>query len=212
MNNTRTTDPDTAADLIDAARAIFARHGYHGASVRAITAAAGANLGAITYHFGSKRELYDRVVGSVVAPLAERVERACAEGGSVLARAGRVVEAYFDYLGANPDLPPLMMQELMLGGAPPAAVLGPMRRALAALTALIREGQASGEVRAGPTQVMSIFILSVPVHLSMVRGLLGSAGVDLSDPVLRDQVVAAARSFVESGLRGDGVGPGGEVR
>ena len=49
---------DTPAALIHAARPIFATHGFDGASVRAITTAAGANLGAITYHFGSKRDLY----------------------------------------------------------------------------------------------------------------------------------------------------------
>ncbi|HEX6306548.1 MAG TPA: TetR family transcriptional regulator [Longimicrobiales bacterium] len=208
---TKLAEADTAAALIDAARAIFATQGYHGASVRAITAAAGANLGAITYHFGSKRELYDHVVGSVVAPLAERVERACAGEGSVLERVGRVVEAYFDYLGANPDLPPLMMQELVLGGAPPAAVTIPMRRALAALAALIGEGQSSGEVRPGPTQVMSVFILSVPVHLSMVRGMMASVGIDLADPVLRARVVETARTFVQSGLGRGGAGEGGGV-
>jgi AcrR family transcriptional regulator len=52
----------TAETLVETARAVFARYGYDGASVRAITAEAGANLAAITYHFGSKRELYDRVV------------------------------------------------------------------------------------------------------------------------------------------------------
>src|SRR5690606_37065193 len=132
-------DQTTPDALVSAARAIFATHGYDGASVRAITAAAGANLGAITYHFGSKRELYDRVVGGIVEPLAARVERAVAGDGDVLSRAGEVVTAYFEYLRSNPDLPQLMMQELVLSGVPPAAVAAPMRRVLGALTALIRE-------------------------------------------------------------------------
>jgi len=43
----------TPEALIAAGRALFTERGYDAASVRAITAAAGVNLGAITYHFGS---------------------------------------------------------------------------------------------------------------------------------------------------------------
>ena len=192
---------DTPAAIIRAARPIFATQGFDGASVRAITAAAGANLGAITYHFGSKRELYDRVVATIVTPLAERVESVVAGDGPVLERAGEVVTAYFGYLRTNPDLPQLMMQELVLSGVPPAAIADPMRRVLGALSGLIREGQKAGVVRAGPAAVMSIFILSVPVHLSMMRPALETVGgVALGDVATFERVVAAAREFVQAGL------------
>lgn len=202
MNDSR--EINTAAALIDAARDIFATHGFDGASVRAITSAAGANLGAITYHFGSKRELYDQVVGSIVRPLAERVERAVTGGGPVLTRAGDVVTAYFEHLRSNPDLPQLMMQEMVLSGVPPAAVAAPMQRVLGALSALIAEGQERGEVRPGRVTVLAVFILSVPVHLSMMRRALESlGGLDIGDESTFGSVVATAREFVESGLRAE---------
>ena len=47
----------TRQDLLDAARLCVRRHGLVGASSREITATAGANLAAITYHFGSKDDL-----------------------------------------------------------------------------------------------------------------------------------------------------------
>ena len=47
----------TEARLLAAARDCLRRLGLRGTTSRAITAAAGANLGAITYHFGSKDEL-----------------------------------------------------------------------------------------------------------------------------------------------------------
>jgi AcrR family transcriptional regulator len=43
---------DTKNQLIDAAETIIAEHGIDGASVRAITEAASANLAAVNYHFG----------------------------------------------------------------------------------------------------------------------------------------------------------------
>lgn len=48
---------DTRARLLDAARTTVRDHGLAGASSRQITTAAGANLAAITYHFGSKDDL-----------------------------------------------------------------------------------------------------------------------------------------------------------
>jgi len=47
--------------LLDAAEDLFARKGYAAASVRGIVAAAGCNLAAVNYHFGSKRNLYREV-------------------------------------------------------------------------------------------------------------------------------------------------------
>lgn len=62
----------TRAAVLDAAERLFAMRGIDGASVRDITAAAGANLGAINYHFGSK----DRLVMEVFARRLEPVNRA----------------------------------------------------------------------------------------------------------------------------------------
>jgi AcrR family transcriptional regulator len=191
----------TADELVRAARVLFARLGYEGASVRAITAEAGANLGAITYHFGSKRELYDRVVESLVVPLADRIEQEASGGGAVLDRAAAVVDAFFEYLADNPDLPPLMMQELTLAAVPPDVVAAPMRRVLRVLAGLIREGQVGGEVRRGPAEALGVFILSVPVHMGMMGPALREHGrLDLQDTRTRKRVAAAAAAFVRGGL------------
>jgi AcrR family transcriptional regulator len=201
-------EADTAMALIAAARRLFTRHGYDGASVRAITAEAGVNLGAITYHFGSKRELYDRVVASVVGPLAERIEAvAQAQDRSVMDRVEAVVRTYFVYLAEHPDLPPLMLQELVLGGVPPEAVAAPLKRVHGALTQLITEGQATGAIRAGPRMVLGIFILSVPVHLGILhRAIEAHLGIDVLEERTRAPVVESAVAFVRAGLAAPEVG------
>ena len=197
--------PGTADTLVDVARRLFAELGYEGTSVRAITAEARANLGAITYHFGSKRELYDRVVGSVVAPLAERVEAVVRGSGPVLDRVEAVVRTYFTYLAENPDMPRLMMQELVLGGLPSAAVGGPLSRVHRALSGLIVEGQASGEVRSGEAAVLAVFIISVPVHLALVQvPLRAFIGVDLRQGEMRERTIEYACGFVRAGLSAAG--------
>ena len=52
----------TRQRLIQAATRLFADAGYRGASVRDICNLAGANPGAVSYHFGGKRQLYRSVL------------------------------------------------------------------------------------------------------------------------------------------------------
>ena len=52
----------TRQRLIQAATRLFADAGYRGASVRDICNLAGANPGAVSYHFGGKRHLYRSVL------------------------------------------------------------------------------------------------------------------------------------------------------
>jgi AcrR family transcriptional regulator len=54
--------PNTPESLLDAAEALFAERGYDAVGIREIAERASANLAAIRYHFGGKRELYVEVV------------------------------------------------------------------------------------------------------------------------------------------------------
>lgn len=48
--------------LLKAALRIFAKNGFHGASVREICKSAGANVGSVNYHFHGKEKLYKAVL------------------------------------------------------------------------------------------------------------------------------------------------------
>src|SRR5690606_1119968 len=50
---------------------LFAELGFNGVSVRQICAAAGANLGALSYHFGTKENLFKEVVLRRARPMRE---------------------------------------------------------------------------------------------------------------------------------------------
>ncbi len=60
---------ETKLRLLDAAEQLFARQGFAGTSMRAITSAAQANLAAINYHFGSKEDLLSAVLERRLVPL-----------------------------------------------------------------------------------------------------------------------------------------------
>jgi len=66
---------DARARLIDAAIKLFAEKGYEGTSVRDLASAAGANVAAVSYHFGSKDALYTEALRACLAPCGEMRER-----------------------------------------------------------------------------------------------------------------------------------------
>src|SRR5262245_56228774 len=65
-------DQATTKDLIlDTAERLFAEKGLDATSVRDITGAAGVNLGAITYHFGTKQNLVAAMFNRRFAPFVQ---------------------------------------------------------------------------------------------------------------------------------------------
>lgn len=67
---------DTKQIILNAAEKLFAKEGYHGASIRAITKEAGVNLASVNYHFGSKKTLLDALFQERFGPInAKRIER-----------------------------------------------------------------------------------------------------------------------------------------
>lgn len=52
----------TKQRILDAAEALFASHGFAGASLRQVTSNAQVNLAAVNYHFGSKENLINEVL------------------------------------------------------------------------------------------------------------------------------------------------------
>ena len=64
-----TQERNTRERLVVAAWECVRKHGTAGATSRAVTTAAGANLGAITYYFGSKDALVAEAVGGAIEAL-----------------------------------------------------------------------------------------------------------------------------------------------
>jgi AcrR family transcriptional regulator len=59
----------TKNKILDAAEALFMEHGFEATSLRQITALAEVNLAAVSYHFGSKEELFESVLTRRLDPM-----------------------------------------------------------------------------------------------------------------------------------------------
>jgi len=196
-----TDDNGTVTQLLLAARALFARHGYHGTSVRAITRAAGVNLGAITYHFGSKHALYEAAIGSVLGPSAEHLARAVDVEAPTLDRIERFVQGIFDYVRLEPELPRLLAHHLAATLPITAVARETMRRNIGLLAELIADGQREGTVRQGNPMFLALSVLAQPLYLALMEDLLKQGmELDQSDQRARAELCASVVRFVRSGL------------
>src|SRR3954471_13629244 len=71
----RVADAGTKSRILDAAEQLFMEHGFEATSLRQLTSAAGVNLAAVNYHFGSKEELFQAVLTRRLDPMnQERIE------------------------------------------------------------------------------------------------------------------------------------------
>lgn len=61
----------TTESLLNTAERLFAEHGFDGVGMRALADEAGVNLGATTYHYGSKEKLYIETVMRRFRPIGE---------------------------------------------------------------------------------------------------------------------------------------------
>jgi AcrR family transcriptional regulator len=64
---------DTRAALLKAAKQLVVERGYAGVSVRELTAAAGTNIAAVSYHFGSREKLLNQAVLEYFLEWSDRV-------------------------------------------------------------------------------------------------------------------------------------------
>ena len=192
----------TADELVRAARELFSRHGYDGTSVRAITALAGANLGAITYHFGSKGALYDAAFASLIGPLRALAVAVAGSEGPPLDRIEEIVRGLFDYLARHPEFPNLISHHLACSRPMPAPARETLQKNLQTISSVIEEGQFDGTVRPGNPRDMALSIVAQPMWLTLARrALREGAFVDQDDPETHEQIVESVVQFVRAGLR-----------
>ena len=194
----RECSSETAERLVSAGRRLFARGGFEGTSIRALTSAAGANLGAVTYHFGTKEGLYHAVLERVLGPVRERVRGVSDLPERAPRRLELFVEGMFQHLRENPDLPRFFVQEIVLGDHPSPEILETVRTVVGSLAQMVKEGQKEGSIVSGDPVLMALSLLSQPIYLSLMprfltRDDLRPAELPQPGGPAEDHVLAALR-------------------
>ncbi len=174
--------------LLNAAAGLFARDGFDGVSVRQITGRAKANLGAVTYHFGSKEALFHAVIERIGSPFADRFVALAAERGTPLDRISRIVTMVL----TQRDLPAptIILRELANDRPLPPPLVRLMQRNLGTIAGLIREGQRDGSIRRADPRLLAMSVMAQPFLLRIASRIPRDvAGVDRTDPKTQQRLV-----------------------
>jgi AcrR family transcriptional regulator len=175
--------------LLAVARDLFARNGYDAVSVRDITSRAKANLGAITYHFGSKEALFHTVLETIAGPLAEAVAQSAERPGSALERIQTVIRTVGTHVQANPWAPRVMLRELASGRPLPAPMMKAWKRNIATLMGLVTAGQQDGSIRPSDPLLLTLSVVGQVFFFRISSRIARDvAGIDPNDPVVHARI------------------------
>jgi len=164
------TTEQTEERLIAAAAAVFARHGYDGASIAEITSEAGLSSGAVYSRFGSKADLF---AATLRARSPREVERLLGDGSveaaDLLAQRGAELD------GRDPHDGDLLMEAIVAARRHPevSTLLTELFvEREGRLAELVRRSQAAGTLAAGSApNVVARFVLMVALGSMLTASL-----------------------------------------
>jgi AcrR family transcriptional regulator len=100
----------TRRRLIDAAEAVFARSGYHGASVEEIAREAGATTGALYSNFAGKEDLFLALFEERIAADVDEYSKVVATGATLEEQARGAGDRWMEILRERPNYFPLLIE------------------------------------------------------------------------------------------------------
>ena len=186
--------------LLQAARDLFARHGYEAVSMRVLAAEAGATPAMIHYYFGDKHGLYRALLEEVLGPSLADLESTSESGADDLT-VGDFMKIYLAIFGTNPWLPPLVFREILEGGEDfqrqfSERVAG---RVLPILSGALSRDRERGRVRDDvDTSLAIISIISLCVYPFLARPVIEkNLGESVDEAFLERWLEHARRLFYE---------------
>jgi AcrR family transcriptional regulator len=215
---------ETRERLLDAAERIFAERGFEGASMRAVTQAAGASVSAANYHFGSKEELLRATLLRRVGPLNERrlarLDALEAEADGRPLELETILEAFlrpvFEEHAASVDATARFRQVVARIYSDPPDVVAAMKRELfgpilarfiGALSGALPE-KSRGEIELGFQFTVGAMVHVISGHL-VTTPSSGDDGCECWTSRLSDEsVLQQLITYVAAGLRAEGVPSG----
>ncbi len=187
---------DTAARIVQVASRLFARQGYDRTSTKSICDGAGVNIAAIHYHFGSKENLYRRIVHEFVEFSHEsqlRILKVAKTQEEFRLRLEMFLRESLEGMAKNPDLTGMIFRDMeMLSHLCADFFEETFLKVFKAFIHFVGEGQKSGFVRRDVEAVIVADAILAPL-VSVVRSQLLPKKIliyDISQPELRERWIA----------------------
>lgn len=101
-------------EILKAAEQEFLTKGYDGARTTSIAQAAGVTHAMLHYYFRTKEQLFDRIVESKFASMSQSLIAILGDPTlPIVERIKGGIEAHFDFVAANPELPRFVINEIV---------------------------------------------------------------------------------------------------
>lgn len=181
------------AQLLVAARDVFAAQGYHAAAMDDIAEKAGVSKPVLYQHFPGKLELYRALLTTYADELVERVQGAIARTEDNRERVHAAVSAYFDFVAGEGHAYRLVFESDLRGEPEAAAVVdGALTRCIDAVADVVIEDAGLDTERA---RLLAVGL----VGLSQVAA---QYWLDSDQSVPRDEAVGLMSALAWKGLAG----------
>jgi AcrR family transcriptional regulator len=187
-----TADPQ-ADRLLAAAERLFGEHSYRRTSVADICAAAGIATGSFYAHFGSKADIFTRVIRRINADLrAAMADALQIAPDNQRARERAAFRAYFDLMSQRPWCYRIVREAEFLA---PAEFRGYYERLARGYARGVRVAQLAGEVDPGYDPEVIAYIYTGLGHFVGMRWAEWTAGGRVPDDVFDDLMDVLARGL-----------------
>jgi len=181
------------AQLLLAARDVFAAQGYHAAAMDDIAEKAGVSKPVLYQHFPGKLELYQALLTTYADELVERVSNAITRTDDNRDRVHAAVSAYFDFVAGEGQAYRLVFESDLRGEPEASAVVdGALTRCIDAVADVVTQDAGLDTPRA---RLLAVGL----VGLSQVAA---QYWLDSDQSVPRDEAVALMSSLAWKGLAG----------
>lgn len=196
----RTTGPETAARILDAAADCFAQEGYDATGVAEICARAGVSKGAFYHHFPSKQSVFLTLLDRWLATLDQELNasrEASANVSEALERMAGLSALVFE--SARGQLPMLLEFWTQSVHDPLVwrATIAPYQRYREFFQRLLEEGTADGSFRRVDSEVGGPLVVALAVGV-LLQGLMDPSGADWAE------VLGHGLRFLVRGMQADG--------
>ena len=162
----------TEARILDAAGQIFLTAGYERTTIRAVASAAGVDAGLVMHYFGSKQELYRRVIDA--APVPEL-------SGTPAEAAEQILAGLADRLASTPVASLALLRSMLTNPEAASAASAGIAR---------YEAQIAQAIPAADADLRAAIISAVTMGITISRHLIKADELATADPA---QVISLLR-------------------
>jgi AcrR family transcriptional regulator len=167
----------TEARILDAATQVFFSVGYERATIRAVASAAGVDAGLVMHYFGSKQELFRRVIDTASVPEVSGAPGQAAE---------QILASLADRLANEPTASLTLLRSMLTN---------PEAASAASVAAARYETQIAQAIAADDASLRAAIISAITVGVMVSRHLIKSDELATADPA---QVISLLRPCMTS--------------